>query len=51
MIVDVNSLTGVVPGPQAFAWLREHHEPIDHLGYSWLVYEIPQNPGEREGAR
>lgn len=41
VIVRVNALVGIAAPPEQFAWLRENHEPIDHVGYSWLVFEVP----------
>lgn len=38
--VSANRLVGVVNGPQPYQWLREHFEPIDTIGNSYLVYEI-----------
>ncbi len=41
ILVDVNSLVGLKP-QQAdhYRWLRENFEPIDHVGYSWHVYDV-----------
>lgn len=42
VLVDINHLVGIFPAiREKYAWLRNHHEPIDHIGYSWLVYRIP----------
>ena len=40
LIVSVNRLVGVRGGPEQYRWLRENFEPIDHLAYSYLIYEI-----------
>jgi len=40
IVVGVNKLTGVREGPEAFAWLRENFEPIDHYVYSYLIYNV-----------
>jgi hypothetical protein len=41
VIVNVNALVGVSQPADRYAWLRNHHEPVDQIAYSWLVYEIP----------
>ena len=41
VIVNVNRLSGLNYGPDEYKWLRENYEPIDHIGYSWLVYRVP----------
>ncbi|MFP4082749.1 MAG: ArnT family glycosyltransferase [Candidatus Aminicenantes bacterium] len=44
VLVNVNHLVGIFPTiKDKYAWLREKHEPVDHIGYSWLVYRIPLN--------
>ena len=40
VIVDVNTLVGVIGPAERYAWLRNRDEPVEHIGYSWLVYEI-----------
>ena len=40
VIVNVNGLVGVTAPREQYAWLRERHRPVDHIGYSWLIYEI-----------
>ena len=39
IVVGVNDLVGVFDA-ERFAWLREHFEPVDHIAYSYLVYDI-----------
>ena len=44
IIVGVNNLVGVFSkGYTQFEWLRKNFEPIDHIGYSYLVYYVPPN--------
>ena len=40
VVVGVNALTGVLGGPDQFRWLREAFEPVDHLNYTYLIYEL-----------
>ena len=39
VIVDVNRLVGVSLSPRVFRWLREGHQPVGHIAYSWLIYD------------
>jgi hypothetical protein len=39
-IVSVNALVGVEGERDRYAWLRENFEPVDTIGYMYLVYEI-----------
>jgi hypothetical protein len=41
-VVDVNALVGVNRNPEEYRWLREHFTPVDHIAYSFLVYDIPK---------
>ena len=41
VIVSVNTLVGVLGGPNHYHWLRAHFEPVDTIAYSYLVYQIP----------
>lgn len=41
VIVNVNSLVGVLAPVARYQWLREGFEPVDHIGYAWLVYDVP----------
>ena len=40
IVVGVNVLTGVLGEPESFRWLRESFEPVDHLNYTYLIYEL-----------
>jgi hypothetical protein len=42
VLVNVNSLVGVSAPRERFAWLRDRFQPVDHIGYSWLIYDIPR---------
>jgi 4-amino-4-deoxy-L-arabinose transferase-like glycosyltransferase len=44
VIVNVNRLVGL-EDPAAYEWLRASYEPVDQLGYSWLIYQIPSGAG------
>jgi hypothetical protein len=39
IVVDVNNLVGI-HAPDRYKWLRENYEPVDHIAYSYLVFEI-----------
>jgi 4-amino-4-deoxy-L-arabinose transferase-like glycosyltransferase len=43
VVVGVNKLVGVLGSPENYKWLREHFEPIDHIGYSYIVYNTTGN--------
>ena len=47
IIVDVNSLTGVVGRPEIFRWLRENFEPVRHVAHATLVFEVSAADLER----
>ncbi len=42
--VNANSLRGIFDdyGINCYRWLRENYEPVDYVGYSWLVYNITE---------
>jgi hypothetical protein len=42
IIVPVNALVGINRRPEEYRWLREHFTPVDHLAYSYLVYDVPK---------
>ncbi|HEV3099222.1 MAG TPA: glycosyltransferase family 39 protein [Candidatus Udaeobacter sp.] len=42
IIVPVNALVGVNRPPEEYRWLREHFTPVDHIAYSYLVYDVPK---------
>jgi len=39
IVVAVNALVGVNRDPEQYRWLREHFAPVDHIAYSFLVYD------------
>jgi hypothetical protein len=41
IVVPVNALVGVNRSPEEYRWLREHFTPVDHIAYSFLVYDVP----------
>ena len=41
IVVPVNALVGVNRDPEEYRWLREHFTPMDHIAYSFLVYDVP----------
>ena len=42
IVVPVNALVGVNRPPEEYRWLREHFTPVDHIAYSYLVYDVPK---------
>ena len=42
IVVPVNALVGVNRSPEEYRWLREHFTPVDHVAYSYLVYDVPK---------
>jgi hypothetical protein len=40
VVVGVNYLVGVLGTRERYAWLRDSGEPVGHIGYSWLIYEV-----------
>jgi Dolichyl-phosphate-mannose-protein mannosyltransferase len=42
IVVPVNALVGVNRSPEEYRWLREHFTPVDHVAYSFLVYDVPK---------
>ena len=42
IVVPVNALVGVNRRPEEYRWLREHFTPVDHIAYSYLVYDVPE---------
>ncbi len=48
ILINVNSLVGLKPQQaNRYAWLRENFEPVDHVGYSWHVYDVDRDGLER----
>lgn len=55
IVVSVNNLVGIFD-PGRYQWLRENYEPVDHIGYSYLVFEVHPNDslkthGKHQGKR
>src|SRR5437899_1091690 len=42
IVVPVDALVGVNRNPEEYRWLREHFTPVDHIAYSYLVYDLPK---------
>ena len=42
IVVPVNALVGVNRSPGEYKWLRDHFTPVDHIAYSYLVYDVPK---------
>lgn len=40
-LIDANNLVGVFD-PARFAWLREHFEPVRHVGHTNLLFEVSE---------
>lgn len=40
IVVPVNALVGVNRNPEEYRWLRERFTPVDHIAYSYLVYDV-----------
>ena len=55
IVVPVNALVGVNRSPEEYRWLREHFTPVDHIAYSFLVYDVPKemlpNGGDSKGPK
>ena len=45
IVVRANDLVGLTE-PNRYAWLREGFEPVEHIAYSYLVFEIEPGPPE-----
>ncbi len=41
IIVGANHFAGIYD-PEQYRWLREHHRPVGHVAYSWLLFDIAQ---------
>ena len=42
VVVSVNHLVGVTTtDPDKYRWLRDNFNPVGHIGYSYLIYDIP----------
>jgi Dolichyl-phosphate-mannose-protein mannosyltransferase len=42
IVVPVNALVGVNRNPEEYRWLRQRFIPVDHIAYSYLVYDVPK---------
>jgi len=42
IVVPVNALVGVNRSPEEYRWLRDHFTPVDHIAYSFLVFDVPK---------
>ena len=42
IVVAVNALVGVNRDPEEYRWLRDHFAPVDHIAYSFLVFDVPK---------
>jgi len=51
IVVPVNALVGVNRSPGEYRWLREHFTPVDHIAYSFLVYDVPKEMLPQGGGR
>jgi len=41
VIISANYLVGISAPPDKYRWIRENYQPVDTIGYSWLVFSIP----------
>jgi hypothetical protein len=39
ILVGANNLVGIYE-PERYRWLRENFEPVGHIGYSYLLFEV-----------
>lgn len=46
LVVGANRLVGIFH-PEEYRWLRDNFEPVDHVAYSFLVYEISREELEK----
>ena len=48
ILVDANHLAGI--GIQDdYSWLRDHFQPVDHIAYGWLVFDVKEEDLARLG--
>ena len=47
LVIGTNELTGVLGGPEPYAWLRENFRPDGHLYYTYLIFDI--SPSDLNG--
>jgi hypothetical protein len=44
VVIAANDLVGIMSKPERFQWIREKLKPVDHVAYSYLVFDIkPQD--------
>lgn len=48
IVVGVNNFVGIYH-PHRYEWLREKYEPVDHIAYSYLVFDISPRDSSEEG--
>jgi predicted cobalt transporter CbtA len=48
VVIRVNDLVGI-RNPERFKWVRENLKPVDHIAYSYLIFEI--DPRDRHRPR
>jgi hypothetical protein len=46
IVVNVNNFVGIYH-PHRYEWLRQDYEPIEHIAYSYLVFDVSPERGER----
>lgn len=48
IVVSVNALQGILVDRALYRTLRQRFEPVDHIGYNWLVFDLdrPLYPDE-----
>ena len=46
ILVGANKLVGVYE-PERYRWLRENFDPVDHVGYSYLLFRVDRLPEPR----
>jgi len=39
-VIRINDLVGVTGSPEKYAWVRDYFEPVNRIGYSYLIYKI-----------
>jgi hypothetical protein len=40
VLVSANELVGI-RDPERYRWLRENFVPVEHIGYSYLLFRVP----------
>lgn len=38
--ISVNELLGIINDPKIFVWLRENRQPVGHVAYSYLLFDL-----------